>query len=462
MNEASMLRIYERSPVFLQNAMLNAYGVKERRLRHHGRYHAYLDEVRRTEWLSAEELEADQSARLRRLVSHCEERIPYYRDLFSELGLAAADIAHEGDLKKLPVLEKEEIRRAPERFCVDGSSRGLLARTTGGTTGTPLRYFVTPEAVQFNYAIYEARFRNWAGVSFGERMSSMNGRVIVPSHQSGPPYWRRNYAFNQQYLSIYHLTPENLPSYVKAMSKFQPAVIVGYPSAVHLLATHILASEQQGVITPKAVLLSSETLFPWMRSDIEQAFQCRVFDGYSQGELTIFISECPAGSMHISPDCGVVEFVRIEGETELVATGLSNFGMPLLRYRTRDVAEQGDGSDCACGRKLPTIRKLVGRADDLVMTPDGRSVGAAPMSLAFQSIPGIRESQVRQTTIESVDVDIVTVDGAREPDQGIEAALLRELRARLGPALQIAINRVDRIERTGAGKRQLIVSTLHQ
>lgn len=457
MDEMAFYGVYKRSPIIVQNAMLNVFGVMQRRLRHHGDYDRLLAESKRLEWASRDELQADQDRRVRRIIGHAVDRVPYYRDLFAKLNLTAADIQCAADLAQLPVLEKETVRAEPERFCTDGSTKGLVPQTTGGTTGTPLRYYVTPESVQFNYAWYEARFRHWAGVNFGDRMATMNGRVLVPTEQHKPPFWRYNLAFNQLYLSIYHLTPDNLDSYVDALRRFKPEVVVGYPSAVHLVTRHIIDAGRIGEVTPTAVLLSSETLFPWMRADIEQAFGCAVFDGYSQGELTVFITECPHGSMHISPEYGVVELVELDGELEIVATGLSNFGMPLIRYRTRDIAEPGDGSTCECGRQLPTIAGLAGRADDVVVTPDGRSVGPAPLSLAFQSVHGIRESQIRQSDRAAIDVDIVV-----EPGSGpaIESRLLEELQRRLGTALEINISRVDAIPRTMSGKRQLVVSNM--
>lgn len=450
-------RIYMHSPALLQNVMTTGFGIKERLLRHGGRYRAYCRELTESQWWNQADLQADQNERLRRLIAYCYEQIPYYRDLFDRLRLGPGDVRTTADLQALPILEKETVRSQPNRFLPRRAPERLVAHTTGGTTGTPLRYFATPSAIQFNYAVYEVRFRHWAGVRFGERMASMNGRVIVGMDVDEPPFWRHNPAFNQLYLSAYHLSPRNLPHYVERLQRFDPQVFVGYVSTVHAIARFMLDTGNVGTVRPRAVLVSSETLFDWMRADIEQAFQCRVFDGYSLGELVAFVSQCDAGSMHVSPEYGVVELVEIEGQHEIVATGLMNYGMPLLRYRTGDVAEPAAAGACECGRQLPRLGRIMGRIDDRIITPDGNTVGPAALSLALQDVPNLRAAQIVQDTTAGVVVRLDTTGAFTHED---EQFLLDELRKRVGHALAIEFEHVPHIPRTGAGKQRLIVSRL--
>ncbi len=450
---------YRRSPIAVQHAMATVFGVKERVLRYGGRYQAYCAELDRDQWASADHLAEIQARRLRAMVAFAAERVPHYRDLFARLGLHPGDITDPADLAALPVLEKDDVRRAPESFRPEGLDERPVAQTTGGTTGTPLRYWVTPSAMQYTYATYEVRFRHWAGVALGDRMASINGRKVVPIEQVRPPFWRHNLAFNQLYLSAYHLTDEHLPAYVERLERYRPEVIVGYVSSVHLLADHINRHGLAGSIRPRAVLVSSETLFPWMRADIEAAFGCEVFDGYGLGELAAFITECRHHRMHVSPEYGVVESVATDGERHrLVATGLFNQAMPLLRYDTGDIVRLAPPEQrCPCGRALPLVEELLGRADDYVVTPDGRSVGPAPLSLAFQGVPGIREAQIRQDEVASVLVSLV-VDPTFDADR--QQQLDDELRARLGPDLAIHYDQVAAIERTVWGKRRLVDSRI--
>lgn len=451
-------RAYGRSPVIAQHAMATAFGLRERLLRYGGSFRSYCTEIERGQWLNREALDDLQAARLRAMVSFSVEQVPYYQKMFADLGLTAGDIAGPQDLAQLPVLDKETVRGDPESFRPAALRERAVAQSTGGTTGTPLRYWVTPSAMQYTYATYEVRFRNWAGLALGDRMASINGRKIVPIHQTKPPFWRYNLAFNQMYLSAYHLTDEYMPAYVAQLERFEPKVIVGYVSSVHLLADYINRHGLEGAVRPHAVMVSSETLFPWIRKDIERAFGCKVYDGYGLGELSAFITECAHGGMHISPEYGVVEGVDAGGEQRLIATGLFNQAMPLLRYDTGDVIELADPSTrCDCGRELPLVKQLLGRADDYVVTPDGRSVGPAPLSLAFQSVTGIREAQIVQKDLSGIVVSLV-VSADFGADQ--EVKLDAELRERLGPELIIEYDRVESIVRTTWGKRRLVDSRI--
>lgn len=449
-------QLYARSPVVVQNAMATGYGVQQWLLRHRGDYSQLVEQLDRQQWLAPADLQAMQDAAVRTTVRFAAEEVPYYRELFQREGIRPEHIRTAADLRILPFTDKATVQAEGDRMRPDRRKVRAVAQTTGGTTGSPVPYWVTPRAIQFNYATYEARFRRWAGVKLGERMVTINGKPIVPMAQDGPPYWRRNLAFNQLYVSAYHLSDANLPSIVERMRRFDPQVIVAYVSAVHRIARFILDAGLVGHVRPRAVLVSSETLFDWQRADIERAFSCKVFNGYSLGEPVCFISECPAGSMHVSPEYGVAELIENAGKHEIVATGLINEAMPLLRYRTGDEALPGT-APCTCGRGLPTFGSIAGRVDEMVVTPEGAHVGPAALSLAFQSVPNLRESQIVQNSTESIDLSLCVSPSYTPAD---EQFLVGELRKRLGNGLRIDISYVPAVRKTVSGKQRLVVSNL--
>jgi phenylacetate-CoA ligase len=290
----------------------------------------------------------------------------------------------------------------------------------------------------------------------GDRIASFHGQPIVPAEVTTPPFWRRNLAFNQVYFSVYHLNERNLPAYVDELERFDPVVVAGYTSAVHRVATHLLDTGGVGRVAPRAVMVSSETLFPAARRDMELAIGCRVQNSYSLGELVTYVSECDEGDLHVSTENGVVELLDRDGGTEIVATGLTNLGMPLLRYRTGDLAVAGSGP-ARCRRGLPVLAELTGRIDDAVRTPEGSVVGPAPMSLAFQKVPNLRRAQVRQDSVDRLQVLLEVTDAYGPRDQ---AFLESELHRRLGPTIRLEIEVVDALPRTSGGKERLVVSSV--
>jgi len=449
--------LYQRAPLPLQEVFATGYGLRELPRRHGGRYRRDTRDLDVRQWWAEEELSRDQDSRLRAMVTWCAARVPHYRDLFAELGIDAREVRTVADLSLLPFLDKEQVRADPDRFVPDGPHAKLVPQTTGGTTGTPVRYWATLAAVQANYATYESRCRSWAGVRFGQRMASFHGQPIIPESQRGGPYWRRNLAFNQRYFSVYHLNSSTLRDYVEELARFDPQVIAGYTSAVHRVARGLIDSGDIGRVRPSAVLVSSETLTPPVRADLELAFGCRVTNAYSLGELVAFISECDHGELHVSTEYGAVELVDTVAGTEIVATGLINRGMPLLRYRTGDLAVLSPDVPSRCGRGLPMVAEILGRVDDVVRTPEGATVGPAPMSLAFQRVPNLRRAQVRQDSVQVLTV-LLEVDAAFGTED--EAFLVHELRRRLGSTIELVIEHVETVPRTSGGKERLVVSSL--
>ena len=448
--------LYGRSPVVVQNAFATGYGLRERARRYGGAFDDLVAELDVRQWADPETLRFDQLSRLRHQLAWCATEIPHYRELFARIGFDPADVTDPSHVTELPLLEKEEVRAAPDRFRPDRRQLHTVAQTTGGTTGTPLRYWATVDAVRWNYATYEARSRRWAGVRLGDRTASLHGQPIVPASQRHGPYWRRNLAFNQLYLSVYHLNDATLPAYIDALAAFEPRVVVGYTSAVHRIARYLLDRGDHGRVLPDAVMVSSETLTPAVREDLELAFGCRAYDGYSLGELVAYVSECPLGSLHVSTDYGVLEVGPDDAPGELVATGLANRAMPLIRYRTGDRGRLAS-EPCRCGRTLPVLAELEGRIDDVVHTPEGSVVGPAPMSLAFQRAQRVRRAQVHQSDPSALRVLLEVADGFGPAEQ---AFLDAELRKRLGTTLAITYEQVPQIPRTSGGKERLIISTV--
>lgn len=450
-------RIYEHSPVVVQNAMATVYGYRERRLRNGGKYAQYFADLERQQWLDAAALQEIQNAALRKTIEFAATSVPYYRDLFAREKIRPEHIKTPADLAILPFLDKATVQREGQRLRPDRGNVDSHLSQTGGTTGRPVPYWVSSAAIQFNYAVYESRFRRWAGVKFGDRMVSLNGKVIVPVAQHKPPFWRHNRAFNQLYVSIYHLSDENLPAIIDRMEQYKPEVIVAYCSAAARVARFMNTHGRTGQVKPKAVMVSSETLFEWQRADIEQAFGCKVYDGYSQGEQVAFISQCPAGSWHISPEFGVVEMIERDGTHEIVATSIHNQAMPLIRYRTGDQVVPDGGASCSCGRGLPTVKSVVGRIDDMVITPEGTTVGPTALGLAFKVIPELSEAQIVQSSREAIAVSLVVSKKFGPPE---EALVRKELHKRLGQRIRIDVHYIDEIPKTVSGKQRLIVSSL--
>jgi phenylacetate-CoA ligase len=213
-------------------------------------------------------------------------------------------------------------------------------------------------------------------------------------------------------------------------------------------------------VTPAAVSTHEETLYPFQREVIEQAFHCHVFCWYGNAEASANIVECEHGRLHVRPEYSAVELLRADGSpalpgetAEIVGTGFGNAAMPLLRYRTGDTVVVAEQQRCACGRRMPVVEALVGRLEDALWAADGHMV--TRLDSAFKYSPHVVEAQLFQAEPGAVEVRLVTELGYTESEQ---QAIRRELALRFGPGMAIAFRRVESIPRDPSGKFRFVLS----
>lgn len=461
----SVLRsIYDQSPVPLQNLLTSVYGYQLHALRYGGAYKRHLEQLDQSQWWPRERLHTLQLDYLRRLLIHAYEHVEFYRERFRQADFHPSKLKSAEDLLKLPILTREDVLQNAERMVADNCSRSRLRQHfTSGTTGTPLRFYENKDTIRRNYAFW-MRFRRWFGFREWLPRATFGGRVVVPRGQNRPPYWRYNYAEKQMVFSSFHLSEETLPAYIERLERFTPFLIDGYVSTIFTLARYI---NRQGITTvrPSAVQTTSETLFDFQRREIEEAFQCKVYNQYGQGEKVAFISECEHGQLHVNDEYGIVEIVKDgllarPGEAgEIIATSFNNWVMPLIRYQTGDLAVASAACSCPCGRGLSVVESIEGRVIDILRMPDGKMVPPTALTLLFDkaSAMGIDRAQVCQVAHDQIVVKLVPRNSEVLPDT---SALENDLRMMMGDKVRIRFEMVAHIPNTEAGKFKFVVSEL--
>jgi phenylacetate-coenzyme A ligase PaaK-like adenylate-forming protein len=454
---------YRLAPVWGQNLLLTAYSTLIERQRRSGRYVEYDDFLAKSERFTLADLQAYQDERLRTVVAHAYETVPFYRRRFDERGLKPADILTREDLPKLPLLTRDDIRsHFDDLRSRTVSPRALRTGHTSGTTGTPLTVGYDAETIWMTYAVFDRHYR-WAGCRLdrdGDRVAVARGNVIVPPDRREPPFWRFNRRQNQMILSSFHLSKANLPAYFDALEEFQPTVLDGYPSTLYVLAKFL---QNQGRTFPlKAAVTSSETLYDFQRETIERSFVCRVFDYYALAERVVFSGECDRhAGHHLAMEYGLAETVDGEGRPtsqgsigKLVGTSLHNLAMPLIRYVTNDMTALRPTA-CPCGRNLELMDDVTTKAEDVLTLKDGRLISPSVLTHPFKPLVSIEGSQIVQTAPDAVTVRLVP---GRDYTSALTAHLIHELQARLGDDVQVKVELVDHLEPGVNGKFKWVIS----
>lgn len=458
-------KIYARLPIPFQHVAASTQGLKFRLVRSNDRLvRERLEFLKRSEYWSAEQHAEYQSAQLRETIRHAFENVPHYRELRVRLGIGVEDVKDLDDIRKLPILEKTDVRGNEKRFVDDRRKyRRINILFTSGTTGTPLKIHSTPEDFASRWG-HVARLRTWAGLPdpIHPRRAQFTGRNIVPTRQAPDKhvYWRHNWADNALLMSTTHISPLTAPYYAEALRRFAPDLIDGYPSAVSMIA-RIAMAQGLSLPRPKAIITSAETLLDEDRAVMEEAFGCQVYDQYAASEPSCFWSTCEAGSMHIHPEYGISEVVDENGmpvqpgeEGDVVVTSFLTPVFPLIRYRLGDRAVLASPDmRCACGREMPIVSRVVGRKDDILYVPERGYVGR--LDPVFKGTMPIIEAQIIQEELERVVVKLVPAPGWNDAQQ---RALMDNLRAKLGTRVRIEIETVGEIPRGANGKFKAVVS----
>jgi phenylacetate-CoA ligase len=414
--------------------------------------------LKKTQWLSSAELEEVQLHLLKRLVRHCYNTVPYYRNFMDDRLLRVEDIRTLGDIGHFPILTKEKVLQARGSF-VSTKYPKWMTRTvhTGGTSGTPMLLQRNLFAIANEHAFVRRQW-DWAGVGLRDKCAYLTGRLIVKPDQKNGRLYAYDPIMKELILSTYHLSRRTAEEYAAVIENYGARAIVGYPSAVYLLAQTCLDSGIR--LTFKSVLTSSETLTESMRSTIAEAFECKVFDFYGSAERVCYIFTCEHGHYHIIPEYGLTELIPIDGPDDkrhrIVSTGFWNMAMPLIRYDMGDVVLKSNDI-CPCGREFRVIESISGREADIVKTPSGRQFGAAILTHLLYGTNNIVESQIIQDALEHITIEYVPGERFSAVDRSnLETLVTRHLPSEL----KVDLREVEAVKRTQSGKIRPVVSQI--
>ncbi|MEX2156264.1 MAG: hypothetical protein WD773_05435 [Gemmatimonadales bacterium] len=448
---SQMLALYHCLPAPARSAVATLRGWYLKRWRF-GAETAQLTQeaLERDRWTAAQ-WSAWREERLAFILQRAATQVPYYRQYW-EAQRRAGNRASWEVLGNWPLVEKDTVRVNPKAFLADDSDpRRMFKEQTSGTTGTPLEIWRSRATNAALYAIANARTRGWDGIPPEARWARLGGQLITPVQQRKPPFWVWNAAMRQLYLSSYHLAPDLIPHYLDALADYGVVYLSGYPSAIHALAQQVVRRGRND-LRLAAVYTNAEPLYADQRQTISAAFQCPVRETYGMAETVAAASECSAGRLHLWPEAG---FVEVGSDGEFVCTGLLNPDMILIRYRLGDRGRIAANADaCACGRSLPVVTALEGRADDMLITRDGRYAG--PLDPVFDGIPTIREAQIIQEALDLVRVCVAPAPGFNETHEHTITVGVRE---RLGE-VRVIVDRVDAVPRTSNGKLRAVICNL--
>lgn len=444
-------RFYARLPRALQSAALSAEGWRQRRERYGGDFEPRLDAYLRRERASEDELRHVRREKLRALLCHAADTLPFWGERFRAAGLDPRAVEGPDDLRALPVLTKSEVVAAGDRMVWSGVPKGSVRKVhTSGTTGAGLVFVTTLDAVRDQWAVWW-RYRMRHGLDRGTWSATLAGRSVVPGESDDRRPWRINVPGRQVLFSQYHLRPGTVAGYARELVRRSLPWIHGYPSFVAYLAG-LIAEAGVEPPRPRRVTLGAENVLVSQSRLIREIFGVAPIQHYGLAEMVANASQCAEGRLHVDEDFAAVEFLPAgDGTHRILGTSLTNLAMPFIRYDTGDIARLA-ASPCRCGLPGRVLEAVDGRSEDLLELSDGSQVGR--LDHLFKDAVRVAEAQIRQAEAGRCTIAIVPRHGFDAADR---RALVHECRTRFGDRLAVEIELVAEIPRTSSGKLRLVV-----
>lgn len=427
-----------------------------------------LKEYRRTLSLPLNELLQSQENKLRALLQHAYEQVPYYRSLLEESDLVHNGVIVQNPFKYLfgiPLLTKQTIRQNGEAlYSRDRNSRNPYSNRSSGSTGKPLQFLCDAQYAEEHDA-HLMLIKSWRGADPFDSVIKLWGAIRDTYRGKKPLDIRiKDFLRNRLTLNTFNMTVEDMRRYLEILNKHRPNLIWAYANSIYELA-RFAKREGIAVLPQRAIHVSAETLHDFMREEIEEVFGCKVFNHYGSREISSIASECSAHQgLHILIEYCLVEVLDEYGkpcppgvEGNIVVTNLGNYSMPFIRYVIEDRGVMAPYAPCSCGCNYPKLKRITGRTLDLFLTEDGKMIDGLYLMRHIYGTKKREQYQIIQKDYHHLVYRIV----ANAP---VAEKVLEEIREKtqlvMGLSCRVEFEFVDKIPTGPTGKFHFVVNEL--
>lgn len=431
-------------------------------------YRPALAVLEQSQWLPREQVEQQNLLKLRDLLTHCQARVPFYRDAMKQNGFEPGDLRSLTDICALPIITKADLRADYGRFEASGEDSPYDVWPSSGSTGAPFFFRLDQRTIRANTFAALARGRRWWGMDFGVREGMIwSGLSDLTGTTSGRfAAFKRRVSWSLKNITtvdVYLLDDAAIARGYQTFLRSRPRVLRAIASGLLRFCTGLerlgLDGRKLGI---EAAIYTGEGLTRTQRDRIESVLGCPTVTEYGCTELGIIAFECPERGLHVSHENLLIEFL-VNGrsaeageQAEMVITNLNEHIHPLVRYKVGDFAAPS-AKMCACGRTLPLIEELGGRVHDAIQTPQGRVIHGLFFTHLFDCLPEVAQFRVIQRRLDGFDIEIVVPGASAER---AKRSVEKTVRDSLGEPMAVEVRTVDSLPVAASGKTRWIVSEL--
>jgi phenylacetate-CoA ligase len=456
--------VYSKFPRVVQEGIARAFLFFPSKIKFGSGYVFIQKLLKKTRDLNKEQIMDFQFQCFLDVYRHAITSIPFYKRYYGDHGLDENSIKSPEDIAKIPPISKDMVRENLQDFVWPSfPPKKIRKSTTGGTTGQPLSMYMSRLSPQIQWG-FNRDILNRVGYE-PKDVRFVFSRIPYLRARSGIKQFFHP-KFNALFLDLDYLNKETAGRYIDIFRKTNPKFIMGYASVVFIFAQFI-KEQNKPIPKLKGILPHSQKLLSGQREMMEEVFGGKVFTHYSMAEKVILAAECAySRDYHIVPEFGYAELLDSGGqvikapntEGELVGTGFYNKVMPLIRYRTSDIAAFREDQNCPCGRPHKILTELIGRKQEFIVRKDGSLKGITAGAHAFFIFAEFcRGFQLYQEVPGKIEVRIVPKS---DNPPGYLERIRVELKNKYFGPMDFDIVLRDSLEGTKSGKHMYLIQKL--
>jgi phenylacetate-CoA ligase len=432
----------------------------------------YLKELENSQWLTLEEIQKIQLQKLKRIIEYSQGNIQYYKELLSNKVDRKYCITSLEDLSIIPTLSKKIIKK---NFYYLLNSKlnvnKLYKSTTSGSSGEPVTIYRDQHSEKIHTAV-GWRFRRWSSHDIGDKYARIWGYSTQQKSNNKIKFISKikqniTHFFDpiEQLNAFDSISDSAMENFLQIINTNKIKHLIGYSTSLFLFAQYV-NRKHPGHLKLKSVRTISEMLYKDQRKFIENEFTCKIFDTYGNKENGLIAAECDHHcGYHINAENLIIEIIDPKGNPlndgtsgEIVITDLNNYAMPLIRYRTGDIGNLLLKS-CSCGRGLPVIEKISGRAIDMIQLSDGNHIdGSFIFDIIYENLKdSIERFRIIQDNKGEADLYLKLFKSLPQIQLDI---LKNKFKEKIGEKLILKYYFVENLPFEQSGKHKYIVSKI--
>ncbi|PKP18607.1 MAG: hypothetical protein CVU07_01625 [Bacteroidetes bacterium HGW-Bacteroidetes-23] len=408
--------------------------------------------------LSESQLEKIQEENLKKILPHACSTVPYYQKYFLNKDLSKLR------LTDFPQLTKELLREQKENLISTKYNVSDLQKNYSSGSSGVQSFSYNEKKSRFFLQGIQSHWYLWSGYRIGDATMQfgMSPKRVFPKNL-------KDLFYNIHYVNSFSLSKTDHLHLIKLLKKKKIDYLIGYPSAINQLAQTLIDTKNSHPI--KGIVSLGDKLFPHFITNFKKAFDSpKIIDTYGCAEGLLMACTNDLDYYYIMSPHVCIEIVDDQGNNvkdgemgHVLVTSLTNFAMPMIRYKLGDLAIKLPKEKYPINRKYnyPLLEKIVGRETDIVKTSNGKTLIVHSFTGIVEYFPEIKQFKITQNSLEKIKFEYITDSNFNFSDE-----ILKKIETKINllteNSLDIEFKKVAFIKASPSGKPQIIESNLKQ